>query len=349
MANRAYPLPPLGATLLAMSRVFSGIQPTGEPHIGNLFGAMFNYVKLGEQYGKNAIYCIVDLHAPTNPAAYDSQTLARLTYEMALANMAVGLDPDKVIFFVQSHVREHSELGWLFTLQTPVGELERMTQYKDKAEKLESIPAGLLMYPVLQAADILLYKADTVPVGEDQVQHIELTREIARRFNSNFGETFPEPRAVLTVDALRVPGVNGQGKMSKSKGKNSTIGVLEDMQSIWQKLRVAPTDPARVRRTDPGNPNVCLIFDYHKLFSDLPTIEMVNVECRRAGIGCIDCKKALLGGIERTLTPIQERAATISAQPEQVYDTLERGASEARAIAAPVMEEVRQKMGFLGK
>ena len=332
-----------------MSRVFSGIQPTGEPHIGNLFGAMLNYVKLGEQYGKNAIYCIVDLHAPTNPNAYDPQTLARLTYEMALANLAVGLDPDKVIFFVQSHVREHSELGWLFTLQTPVGELERMTQYKDKAEKLESIPAGLLMYPVLQAADILLYKADTVPVGEDQVQHIELTREIARRFNHNFGETFPEPRAVLTIDALRVPGVDGQGKMSKSKGPSSTIGVLEDMESIWQKLRVAPTDPARVRRTDPGNPNVCLIFDYHKLFSDLPTIEMVNVECRRAGIGCIDCKKALLGGIERTLTPIQQRAAEISAQPEQVYDALERGANEARAIAAPVMEEVRQKMGFLGK
>ncbi|WP_420596757.1 tryptophan--tRNA ligase [Deinococcus sp.] len=332
-----------------MPRVFSGIQPTGEPHIGNLFGAMFNYVKLGEQYGKNAIYCIVDLHAPTNPAAYDPQTLARLTYEMALANLAVGLDPDKVIFFVQSHVREHAELGWLFTLQTPVGELERMTQYKDKAEKLESIPAGLLMYPVLQAADILLYKADTVPVGEDQVQHIELTREIARRFNHNFSETFPEPRAVLTIDALRVPGVDGQGKMSKSKGPSSTIGVLEDMESIWQKLRPAPTDPARVRRTDPGNPNVCLIFDYHKLFSDLPTIEMVNVECRRAGIGCIDCKKALLGGIERTLTPIQQRAAEISAQPEQVYDALERGANEARAIAAPVMEEVRQKMGFLGK
>ena len=332
-----------------MSRVFSGIQPTGEPHIGNLFGAMFNYVKLGEQYGKNAIYCIVDLHAPTNPAAYDPQTLARLTYEMALANLAVGLDPDRVIFFVQSHVREHAELGWLFTLQTPVGELERMTQYKDKAEKLESIPAGLLMYPVLQAADILLYKADTVPVGEDQVQHIELTREIARRFNHNFGETFPEPKAVLTVDALRVPGVDGQGKMSKSKGPSSTIGVLEDMQSIWQKLRPAPTDPARVRRTDPGNPNICLIFDYHKLFSELPTIEMVNVECRRAGIGCIDCKKALLGGIERTLTPIQERAAEIGAQPEQVYDALERGASEARAIAGSVMEEVRQKMGFLGK
>ncbi|GAA4023172.1 tryptophan--tRNA ligase [Deinococcus rubellus] len=341
------PTPRIGATLPPMSRVFSGIQPTGEPHIGNLFGAMFNYVKLGEQYGKNAIYCIVDLHAPTNPLAYDKGTLSRLTYEMALANMAVGLDPEQVIFFVQSHVREHAELSWLFTVQTPVGELERMTQYKDKAGKLESVPAGLLMYPVLMAADILLYKADTVPVGEDQVQHIELTREIARRFNHTFGDTFPEPRAVLTQDALRVPGVDGNGKMGKSKGPTSTIGVLEDFGSIWQKLRVAPTDPARVRRTDPGNPDICLIFDYHKLFSDLPTIEMVDVECRRAGIGCIDCKKALLSGIERTLMPIQERAAELNQQPERVYAALAHGAEQARAIAAPVMGEVREKMGFI--
>lgn len=330
-----------------MSRVFSGIQPTGEPHIGNLFGAMLNYVKLGEQYGKNALYCIVDLHAPTNPLAYDKGTLSQLTYEMALANMAVGLDPEKVIFFVQSHVREHSELSWLFTLQTPVGELERMTQYKDKASKLESVPAGLLMYPVLMAADILLYKADIVPVGEDQVQHLELTREIARRFNHTFGETFPEPKAVLTKEALRVPGVDGNGKMGKSKGPSSTIGVLEDFGSIWQKLRIAPTDPARVRRTDPGNPDICLIFDYHKLFSDLPTIEMVNVECRRAGIGCIDCKKALLSGIERTLTPIQQRAAELQQRPQDVRGALAHGAEEARSIASGVMEEVREKMGFI--
>ena len=332
-----------------MSRVFSGIQPTGEPHIGNLFGAMQNYVKLGEQYGKNALYCIVDLHAPTNPGAYDKATLSRLTFEMALANLAVGLDPQKVIFFVQSQVREHSELGWLLTLQTPVGELERMTQYKDKAGQLESIPAGLLMYPVLQTADILLYKADTVPVGEDQVQHIELAREIARRFNHNFGETFPEPRAVLTKDALRVPGVDGHGKMGKSKGPSSTIGVLEGMDSIWAKLRPAPTDPARVRRTDPGNPDICLVFDYHKLFSDLDTIQMVDTECRVAGIGCIDCKKALLPGIERTLAPIQARAAELKQEPDQVYDALNDGANQARVIAETTMGEVREKMGFLGR
>ncbi len=329
-----------------MTRVFSGIQPTGEPHIGNYFGAMRNYVRLGEQYGRNAIYCIVDLHAPTNPLAYDPALLAERTTEMALANMAIGLDPEKVVFFVQSQVREHTELSWIFTVQTPVGELERMTQYKDKAGRLESVPAGLLMYPVLQAADILLYKADTVPVGEDQVQHIELSREIARRFNHTYGDTFPEPRAVLSQEALRVPGVDGQGKMSKSKG--NTIGLFENLDSIWAKLRPAPTDPARVRRTDPGDPDKCLVGDYHKLFSDDQTVLEVYEGCRSAGIGCVDCKKMLMPGIERELTPIQERGAALRARPQQVREGLEYGAQQARAIAEPVMEEVRTKMGFLG-
>ncbi|MBZ9751490.1 tryptophan--tRNA ligase [Deinococcus sp. HMF7604] len=330
-----------------MPRVFSGIQPTGEPHIGNYFGAMRNYVALGDQFGKNSIYCVVDLHAPTNPAAFDPALLAARTFEMAVANFAAGLDPEKVIFFVQSHVPEHTELGWLFTLLTPVGELERMTQYKDKAQKLESTPAGLLMYPVLQAADILLYKADTVPVGEDQVQHIELTREIARKFNHAFGEMFPEPKAVLAKDALRIPGVDGQGKMSKSKGEASTLGILEPLESIWQKLRVAPTDPARVRRTDPGDPEKCLVGDYHKLFSDGATLAEVYEGCRTAGIGCVDCKKKLMTGVTAHLTPIQERAEALKADPDYVRDALVQGAKEARAIALPVIEEARSKVGFL--
>lgn len=330
-----------------MPRVFSGIQPTGEPHIGNYFGAMRNYVRLGEEFGKNSIYCVVDLHAITNPAASDPKLLAQRTFEMAVANFAVGLDPSKVTFFVQSHVPEHQELSWIFTTLTPVGELERMTQYKDKSAQLESVPAGLLMYPALMAADILLYKADTVPVGEDQTQHIELTREIARKFNHAFGETFPEPRAVYNKDALRIPGVDGNGKMGKSKGETSTIGILEPLESIWQKLRVAPTDPARVRRTDPGDPAKCLIFDYHKLFSDLDTIQTVDAGCRTAGIGCIDCKKQLMTGITAHLTPIQERAETLKADPDFVRDALAQGAREARAIAQPIMAEVREKVGFL--
>ncbi|MXV19431.1 tryptophan--tRNA ligase [Deinococcus xianganensis] len=330
-----------------MPRVFSGIQPTGEPHIGNYFGAMRNYVRLGEEFGKNSIYCVVDLHAITNPAASDPKLLAQRTFEMAVANFAVGLDPSKVTFFVQSHVPEHQELSWIFTTLTPVGELERMTQYKDKSAQLESVPAGLLMYPALMAADILLYKADTVPVGEDQTQHIELTREIARKFNHAFGETFPEPKAVYNRDALRIPGVDGNGKMGKSKGETSTIGILEPLESIWQKLRVAPTDPARVRRTDPGDPEKCLIFDYHKLFSDLDTIQTVDAGCRSAGIGCIDCKKMLMTGITAHLTPIQERAETLKADPDFVRDALAQGAREARAIAQPIMAEVREKVGFL--
>ena len=330
-----------------MPRVFSGIQPTGEPHIGNYFGAMRNYVRLGEEFGKNSIYCVVDLHAITNPASFEPGLLAQRTFEMALANFAVGLDPSRVTFFVQSHVPEHQELAWIFTTLTPVGELERMTQYKDKSEQLESIPAGLLMYPALMAADILLYKADTVPVGEDQTQHIELTREIARKFNHAFGETFPEPKAVYEKQALRIPGVDGNGKMGKSKGPGSTIGILEPLDAIWQKLRVAPTDPARVRRTDPGNPDVCLIFDYHKLFSDLETLQTVDAGCRTAGIGCIDCKKTLLAGMTEHLSPIHERAEALKADPDFVRDALAQGAKEARATAQPIMEEVREKVGFL--
>lgn len=330
-----------------MPRVFSGIQPTGDPHIGNYFGAMRNYVRLGAEYGKDSIYCVVDLHAITNPAAYDPATLSARTFEMAVANFAAGLDPEQVIFFVQSQVPEHQELGWVFTALTPVGELERMTQYKDKAGQLESVPSGLLMYPALMAADILLYKAGVVPVGEDQTQHIELTREVARKFNHAFGETFPEPRAVYARDALRIPGVDGQGKMSKSKGESSTLGILEPLDSIWQKLRVAPTDPARVRRTDPGDPDKCLVGDYHKLFSDVGTLEVVYEGCRTAGIGCVDCKKMLMGGITRELEPLQARAAELRADPDYVRDALAQGARAAREIARPVMEEVREKMGFL--
>ncbi|AFZ65923.1 tryptophan--tRNA ligase [Deinococcus peraridilitoris] len=328
-----------------MPRAFSGIQPTGDIHIGNYFGAIQNYVKLGQQLGKQAIYCVVDLHALTNPAAYDRDLLASRTFEATLVNMAAGLDPEQVILFAQSDVREHNELAWIFTTQTPVGELERMTQYKDKTSKLESVPSGLLMYPVLMAADILLYKADTVPVGEDQEQHLELTREIARRFNYHFGDTFPEPQAVHAEDALRVPGIDGQGKMSKSKG--NTLGVLEDFASIWSKLKVAPTDPARIRRTDPGDPHHCLIYHYHKLFSDPGVTAVVEVECARAGIGCVDCKKFLMTGVERSLTPIQDRARVLRADADVVHGALERGAREAQAIAAPVMQEVREKIGLV--
>lgn len=193
-----------------MKRVLSGIQPSGEIHIGNYLGAIKQWVAIGEKLGRDAFFCIVDYHALTNPLAYDPSTLAQRTFEAALVNIAAGLDPEKVTLFVQSHVPEHTELSWVFTTLTPLGDLTRMTQFKDKASKQETVWSGLLMYPVLQAADILIYKADTVPVGEDQVQHIELTREIARRFNHLFGETFPEPQALLNPEAPGSPGLTAR-------------------------------------------------------------------------------------------------------------------------------------------
>ncbi len=329
-----------------MKRVFSGIQPTGEIHIGNYLGAIRNWVNIGDQIGKDAIFCIVDYHAITIP--HDAKSLPQLTFDAALANMAAGLDPNKITLFAQSHVPEHLELGWIFTTQTPLGDLERMTQFKDKSEQ-HSVLAGLLMYPVLQAADILLYKADTVPVGEDQIQHIELTREIARRFNHRFcaddQPIFPEPKASIDKAAARVPGLDGAGKMSKSKG--NTIGVLEPQKDIWEKVRVAPTDPARVRRNDPGDPDKCVIFSYHKLFSEPETIAMVNTECRTAGIGCVDCKKKLMEGMMPTLEPIQARADHFKSHPNEVNDALLTGAERCSTIARETMLEVREAIGVL--
>lgn len=328
-----------------MKRVFSGIQPTGDVHIGNYLGAIKNYIAFGERFGRDAIYCIVDLHAITIP--HEKELLAERSFDLARVLMAAGLDPNRANLFIQSHVREHTELGWVFTTQTPLGDLERMTQFKDKSEQ-HSVLSGLLMYPVLQAADILLYKADTVPVGEDQVQHIELTREIARRFNYRFAPDkpiFPEPQAVVPKNAARVPGLDGMSKMSKSR--NNTLDLLEPEKSLWDKIRVAPTDPARVRRTDPGNPERCVIFTYHKLFSTPELIGTVDRECRSAGIGCVDCKKFLLEGLMRELEPIQARAAHLQDHPAEVTDALVAGAERCQKIAKDTIEEVREAIGLL--
>ncbi|MDX2004920.1 MAG: tryptophan--tRNA ligase [Meiothermus sp.] len=328
-----------------MKRVFSGFQPTGDLHIGNYLGAMVNYIALGERMGRDAIYCIVDYHAPTNPSAYDKELLARRTFEAALVNMAAGLDPDRVILFVQSHVPEHTELGWIFTTQTPYGDLTRMTQFKDKAAKLESVPAGLLMYPVLQAADILIYKADTVPVGDDQAQHLELCREIARRWNLEYGETFPEPQIYLNTDAPRVPGIDGRAKMSKSVG--NTISLLEDEESVWQKIRLMPDDPARIRLSDPGDPERSVVFKFLQYFAAPELVEALKTEYARRGVGTLVIKQLLFQEMMKTLRPIRARADALRAEPERVYDALEDGARKARAIAVATMEEVREKFGLL--
>ncbi|HEY4129140.1 MAG TPA: tryptophan--tRNA ligase, partial [Gemmatimonadaceae bacterium] len=288
-----------------MSRIFSGIQPSGELHIGNYLGAVKNWVRLQHEF--ESIFCIVDYHAITG--TYDPETLRVRRRQMALGLLAAGIDPNVCALFVQSQVPEHTELTWFLNTITPLGELERQTQFKEKSARQESVLAGILNYPVLQAADILLYRADTVPVGEDQVQHLELSRVVARRWNSLFGkltgkigedgnpeheEFFPEPKPLLTP-TRRIMGLDGQAKMSKSMG--NTIGMLEPPDSIWAKLRPAVTDPKRIRKTDPGTPEVCNIYHLHKAFSSVATVEHVAQQCSTAGWGCIDCKKVLAESI----------------------------------------------------
>jgi tryptophanyl-tRNA synthetase len=326
-----------------MPRIFSGIQPSGELHIGNWLGAVQNWVNLQRSY--ESLICIVDLHAIT--AKYDKDTLAPRTRDMAIGLLAAGIDPERATLFVQSHVPQHSELQWLLNSVTPLGELERMTQFKDKSQKFESVPAGLLNYPVLMAADILLYRADLVPVGEDQVQHLELTREIARKWNAEFGggeAFFPEPQPILT-EAKRITGLDGQAKMSKSL--SNTIGLLDTPDEIWQKLRPAKTDPARVTRKDPGTPEICNIYHLHQYFSPPETVALVAENCRGAKWGCLDCKRVLADNMIATLAPIRERALQLQDHPDRVDEILADGATAARRRASETVWEVRDRMGFL--
>ena len=328
-----------------MRRIFSGIQPSGELHIGNWLGAVQNWVELQESY--DCLFCIVDLHALTG-ATYDPALLAGRTRDMAIGLLASGVDPDRVTLFVQSHVPEHSELMWLLNAVAPLGELERMTQFKDRSEHLESIPAGLLNYPILMAADILLYRAEVVPVGEDQVQHLELTREIRRRWIARFGDDtiFPEPQPLLT-EAKRIMGLDGSSKMSKSGG--NTIGILESPEEIWQKLRPARTDPARVTKRDPGTPEICNIYHLHRYFSPPTTVETVAENCRGARWGCLDCKRVLADNMSATLAPIRERAAELAAEPERVDEVLGDGAASARVLAEQTLDLVHDRMGFIAR
>lgn len=323
-----------------MTRVFSGIQPSGELHIGNYLGAIRNWVELQDRY--ESIFCIVDYHAIT--LMYQADDLRRRTRDMAISLLAAGVDPERCTLFVQSRVPEHTELAWIFNTVTPLGELERQTQFKDKASRQESVLAGILNYPVLQAADIALYHAELVPVGEDQIQHLELSREIVRRWNAKFEvEYFREPQPLLTK-TRRIMGLDGQAKMSKSIG--NTIGLLEDPGAVWQKLRPAVTDPARVRREDPGTPEVCNIYALHQAFSPPPTVEHVAAQCRTAGWGCIDCKRTLHESMERELVPIRSRAAELRESPGRVDAVLAAGAERARGIAATTIAETKQIMGL---
>jgi tryptophanyl-tRNA synthetase len=320
-------------------RVFSGMQPSGEAHLGNYLGALKQWVELQDRY--ECFCCIVDEHAIMGD--FDPSELPRRVFDLALSFLAVGLDPERSTIFVQSDVPEHVLLAWLFNSVTPVGELERMTQYKDKSAHLESIPAGLLNYPVLQTADILLYRATLVPVGEDQVQHLELAREIARRWNARFGEYFPEPQPILSK-APRILGLDGQAKMSKSLG--NTVRILAEPEEIRARVATAMTDPQRVRRTDPGRPEFCNVFSLHKYLTDPALIPDIDLQCRTAGRGCVQCKGILADQIAIRFAEVRERAKELSAHPKRIVEILDAGASRARSEARETLGAVRERMGM---
>lgn len=323
-------------------RVLSGFRPTGPMHLGHLVGAIENWVRLQETH--ECFFAIADWHALTSEYADPSQVGA-YTFEMALDWMAAGLDPERCTIFVQSHVPEHAELHLLLSMIVPLSWLERVPTYKEQQEQVTTRDLtnyGFLGYPVLQAADILIYRAVSVPVGEDQLAHLELCREIARRFNALYGAIFPEPQG-LTTRMARLPGTDGR-KMSKSYG--NAINLADDAETIRRKILTMVTDPARKRRSDPGNPDVCPVFDFHRAFSDDATRATVNAGCRSAGIGCVDCKKMLLAHLEPALTPFQERRRELAAHPGRVREILTEGARRARREAGETMTMVRRAMGL---
>jgi tryptophanyl-tRNA synthetase len=341
-------------------RVLSGMRPTGKLHLGNYVGALQNWVGMQDQY--ECYFCVVDWHALTTDYA-DTSRVKENSLEVAFDWLAAGLDPEKSVLFLQSHVPEHAELHLLLSMITPLGWLERVPTYKEQRENIKDKDLGtygFLGYPVLQSADILVYKAGVVPVGEDQVAHIELTREIARRFNGFYPakggrkvpypegsvtgtiDVFPEPQSLLTP-APKLPGTDGR-KMSKSYG--NTIMLADPEPVVRQKLKTMVTDPARVRRSDPGNPDVCPVGDLHKIFSSKETMAKVNEGCRSAGIGCIECKGWAADALVQLLAPMQEKRRKYEEKPRDAWDILEDGAKKARAVAAATMTDVRAAMGM---
>ncbi|MGA2358250.1 MAG: tryptophan--tRNA ligase [Terriglobales bacterium] len=360
-------------------RVLSGMRSTGKLHLGNYVGALENWVRMQEQY--DCFFCVADWHALTTDYA-DTSRLKENSIDVLLDWLAAGLDPAKCVMFIQSHVPAHAELHLLLSMITPLGWLERVPTYKEQKENIKGKDLdtyGFLGYPVLQSADILIYKADFVPVGEDQVAHVELTREIARRFNAFYEfaqpvvtETtrlteqqrdllissgteitpdtdyvfprtvFPEPQALLTP-APRLPGTDGR-KMSKSY--DNAVMLTDPEPVVRQKLKTMVTDPARVRRTDRGNPDVCPVGDLHKIFSSKETMAKVYEGCRSAGIGCIECKSWVADALVKILNPMQERRKKYEDNPRLAWDILEAGSARAREVAGGTMDEVRKAMGL---
>ena len=321
-------------------RVLSGMQPSGLLHLGNWLGALENWNTLQGQY--ECFFFVADWHALSSNYA-DTSRIREYVRELLIDWLAAGIDPTRATVFVQSQVPDHAILHLLFSMIIPVSWLERNPTYKEKQEEIKERDLstyGFLGYPVLQAADILLYKPDFVPVGKDQLPHLELTRELARRFNSLYRPVFPDPQEHLTKFA-KVLGTDGR-KMSKSYG--NAINLSDTEPVVRQKIKTMITDPARVRRHDPGNPDVCPVYDFHKIFSPLPVIEQINQDCRKAAIGCIDCKKLVADRVVERLAPMWAARATLTQHPSRLDEIAEDGRRRATAVSSQTMAEVRDAM-----
>jgi len=319
--------------------ILSGMRPTGALHLGNYFGALENFVKLQNEY--KCYFFIADWHALTT--GYEDTSEIKSNIEsLILDYLSAGLDPDKCDIFLQSSIKEHAELHLLFSMTTPLPWLFRCPTYKDQINQLKDkniMTYGFLGYPLLMATDILIYKADYVPVGEDQLPHIEMTREIARRFNSMYGKVFPEPKALLTK-AKVLPGTDGR-KMSKSYG--NTIAMSDDPETIRKKVMSMITDPARIKKDDPGHPDVCAVYAFHKVFNE-EEVPAVENDCKAGKIGCVQCKKNLAAKVIEYLAPMYERRQALKQRPDYIREVLEKGNANARKAAAATMDEVRKAM-----
>jgi len=322
-------------------RVFSGARPTGRQHLGNYLGAVRNYVALQDEY--DCVYCIVDLHALTTMDS--TQELRANTYDMALDWLAAGIRPEESIMFIQSHVPQVTELHLLLSMVTPLGKLTDLPTFKEKVRmQPNNVNYGLVGYPVLMTADIVLYKSDLVPVGTDQAPHLEFARETVRSFNYRYNTNVLIEPQMKATETPKVIGIDGVQKMSKSLDNH--IELAATPEETAKRVMSMVTDPQRQRRTDPGRPEVCNVFSFHKIFSSPEEIQMVDTECRRAGIGCVDCKRLMAKNLNANLEPFRTRRAEIGSKPQHVWDILDDGARRAGAIAEKTMEEVRAAIGL---
>ncbi len=319
-------------------RILSGMRPTGRIHLGHLHGALLNWKKLQEEY--KCFYFIADWHALTSEYAHP-EIIRETTYDIVIDWISVGLDPEVSTFFIQSQIKEHSELHLIFSMITPLPWLERNPTYKEQLKELTHknvYTYGFLGYPVLQAADILMYKANGVPVGEDQAPHVELTREIARRFNHLYGEVFPVPDVILTPTAKLL----GTDRRKMSKSYDNAIYISDADEVIDDKVGQMITDPQRARKNDPGDPDICNVFSFHEIYTDSETVEKISGECRSADIGCVDCKKLMAANLKKGLEPIKAKRKGLKSNIQKVREIVEDGNKRARAIARETMAEVRE-------